>query len=144
MLFHKDFVSIHNICWLLTMNPEFFSSTICSSFVQLFLGTTSEKNQVDAWQHARNRFVILFDASFFHFFLFCFYVTHFNNLLTTFAFCRNYWKNILGWISKLLTQSAYQWKIFAKLKNHTHVKKVAHTSEFLFGIWWWTWKTTIY
>ena len=27
------------------------------------------------------------------------------------------------------------------LKNHTHVKKVGHTSQFLFGIYWWTWKT---
>ena len=26
----------------------------------------------------------------------------------------------------------------------THVKKVEHTSEFLFGIYWWTWKTNIY
>ena len=37
------------------------------------------------------------------------------------------------------------------IKNHlkppiteTCVKKVAHTSEFLFGIYWWAWKTTIY
>ena len=29
-------------------------------------------------------------------------------------------------------------------KNHTHVKKVGHTSEFLFGIYWWTWKTNNY
>ena len=28
-------------------------------------------------------------------------------------------------------------------KNNKHVKKVGHTSEFLFGIYWWTWKTTI-
>ena len=28
-------------------------------------------------------------------------------------------------------------------KNHTHKKKVGHTSEFLFGIYWWTWKTTL-
>ena len=28
------------------------------------------------------------------------------------------------------------------VKNQTHVK-VRHTSEFLFGIYWWTWKTTI-
>ena len=27
------------------------------------------------------------------------------------------------------------------LKNHIHVKKVGHTSEFLFDIYWWTWKT---
>ena len=26
----------------------------------------------------------------------------------------------------------------------THVKKVGHNSEFLFGIYWWTWKATIY
>ena len=26
----------------------------------------------------------------------------------------------------------------------THVKNVGHTSKFLFGIYWWTWKTTIY
>ena len=29
-------------------------------------------------------------------------------------------------------------------KNHTHVKKVGHTSEFLFDIYWWTWKTNNY
>ena len=29
-------------------------------------------------------------------------------------------------------------------KNHTHVKNVGHTPEFLFGISLWTWKTTIY
>ena len=29
-------------------------------------------------------------------------------------------------------------------KNHTHVKKVGHTSEFLFTIYWWTWKTNTY
>ena len=29
-------------------------------------------------------------------------------------------------------------------KNPTHVKIVGHTSEFLFGIYWWTWKTTIH
>ena len=29
-------------------------------------------------------------------------------------------------------------------KNHTHVKKVVHNPEFLFGIYWLTWKTTIY
>ena len=26
------------------------------------------------------------------------------------------------------------------LKNHTHVKKAGCTSEFMFGIYWWTWK----
>ena len=26
------------------------------------------------------------------------------------------------------------------IKNHTHVKKVGHTSEFHFGIYWWTMK----
>ena len=31
-----------------------------------------------------------------------------------------------------------------KMKNHTHVNKVGHTSEFLFGIYWWIWKTNIY
>ena len=25
-------------------------------------------------------------------------------------------------------------------KNHTHVKKVGQTSEFCFGVYWWTWK----
>ena len=30
-----------------------------------------------------------------------------------------------------------------KYENHTHVKKMGHTLEFLFGIYWWTWKTTI-
>ena len=29
-------------------------------------------------------------------------------------------------------------------KNHTHVKKVEHTSEFLFDSYWWTWKTNMY
>ena len=31
-----------------------------------------------------------------------------------------------------------------RLKSHTHVKKVGHTSECLFGIYWWIWKTNIY
>ena len=26
------------------------------------------------------------------------------------------------------------------IKSHTHAKKVGYTSEFLFGIYWWTWK----
>ena len=29
-------------------------------------------------------------------------------------------------------------------KNHTHVKKVGHTSEFPFGIYWWTLKNSKY
>ena len=29
-------------------------------------------------------------------------------------------------------------------KYYTHVKKVGHISELLFGICWWTWKKTIY
>ena len=29
-------------------------------------------------------------------------------------------------------------------KNHIHGKKVGHTTRFLFGIYWWTWKTNIY
>ena len=29
-------------------------------------------------------------------------------------------------------------------KIHTDVEQVGHTSEFLFGIYWWTWKTNIY
>ena len=31
-----------------------------------------------------------------------------------------------------------------KVKNHMHVKKVGHTSKFLFDIYWWSWKTNIY
>ena len=29
-------------------------------------------------------------------------------------------------------------------QNHTHVNKVGHNSEFLFGVCWWIWKTNIY
>ena len=29
-------------------------------------------------------------------------------------------------------------------KNNTHVKKVGHISEFLFDVYWWTWKIFIY
>ena len=29
-------------------------------------------------------------------------------------------------------------------KNNTHVKKVGHISEFLFDVYWWTWKINIY
>ena len=32
---------------------------------------------------------------------------------------------------------------FCLQKNHTHVKKVGHTSEFPFCLYQWTWKTTI-
>ena len=29
-------------------------------------------------------------------------------------------------------------------KNHTPEKMVGHNSEFIYGIYWWTWKITIY
>ena len=35
-------------------------------------------------------------------------------------------------------------EIAQRIKNHKHVKKVGDTSEFLFGIYWWTWKTSTY
>ena len=35
-------------------------------------------------------------------------------------------------------------KLHLKISNHTHVKKVGRTFEFLFGIYWWNLKTTIY
>ena len=35
-------------------------------------------------------------------------------------------------------------RLHLKISNHTHVKKVGHALEFLFGIYWWSWKTTIY
>ena len=62
------------------------------------------------------------------------------------------WKK--RWINKLCQivhssrTSKIMWCIFYKryselLKNHTNVKKVRHTSEFLSGIYRWTWKTII-
>ena len=42
------------------------------------------------------------------------------------------------WVSQILSL------IVCKIKNHTHVKKVWHNSEFLPVIYWWTWKTTTY
>ena len=33
-----------------------------------------------------------------------------------------------------------RYKYIRYTKNHTHVKKVEHTSEFPFGIYWWTLK----
>ena len=35
-------------------------------------------------------------------------------------------------------------KSFLFIKNHKYVKKVRHTLEFLFHIYWWTWKTNNY
>ena len=42
------------------------------------------------------------------------------------------------WVSQILPL------IVCKIKNHAHVKKVRHNSEFLPAIYWWTWKTTTY
>ena len=42
------------------------------------------------------------------------------------------------------TRRKYPWYMkgcfnaYDQPKNHTHVKKVGHTSEFIFGIYWWT------
>ena len=44
----------------------------------------------------------------------------------------------------LKTTILYIHKMKWKIKNHIHMKKVGHTSKFLFGIYWWAWKTTIY
>ena len=44
-------------------------------------------------------------------------------------------------LSKLI-QTVIEVSLYVKKSNL--VKKVGHTSEFLFGIYWFTWKTTIY
>ena len=43
--------------------------------------------------------------------------------------------NLCHWVTKHIKKDKLE------VKNHTNVKKVGHTSEFLFGIYWWTWKT---
>ena len=45
------------------------------------------------------------------------------------------------WIIFFIRYSRLFWIYI--LKNLTHAEKVGHTSEFLFGTYWWTWKTTI-
>ena len=35
-------------------------------------------------------------------------------------------------------------KIFKKIKKSHTCEEGGHTSKFLFSIYWWTWKTTIY
>ena len=51
------------------------------------------------------------------------------------------WNIIISHLWKLqLTKMQQKFKN-TFLKNHTRVKKVRHTSEFLFGIYWWNWKT---
>ena len=44
----------------------------------------------------------------------------------------------------MATPSNCLWKVLLKIKNLTNEKKVGHTTEFHFGIYWWTWKATIY
>ena len=41
----------------------------------------------------------------------------------------------------LCQENSLKWKYITE--NHTYVKKMGHTSLFLFGIYWRTWKTTI-
>ena len=55
-------------------------------------------------------------------------------------------KNWVDWTTTRLEKNITTSKMYIfrrsaqKLKSHTHVKKVGHTSVFLFGIYWWTWK----
>ena len=52
------------------------------------------------------------------------------------------WTNLLSWAlqdrrhcqNKNIGTSFVEW-VYTDLKNHAHVKKVGHTSEFLFGIY---------
>ena len=30
------------------------------------------------------------------------------------------------------------------MKNHKHVKNVGQNSKFLFGVYWWSWKTNLF
>ena len=48
---------------------------------------------------------------------------------------------ITWWIIFFIRYSRLFWIYI--LKNLTHAEKVGHTSEFLFGTYWRTWKTTI-
>ena len=52
---------------------------------------------------------------------------------------------LLNILADIIWRSLFIWKLLV-IKNETHVKKVGHTSEFLFNIYWWTFlkKTTIY
>ena len=40
----------------------------------------------------------------------------------------------------ILLSYQYNWFVIFNQSDHTHVKKVGHTSEFPFGIYWWTLK----
>ena len=53
---------------------------------------------------------------------------------------------IWDWCWKSITILTFISNYFQEklITNHTHVKKVGHTTKFLFGICWWTWKTTFY
>ena len=59
-------------------------------------------------------------------------------------FCLDYSKYL---VFLLLFHTRIHVKVFClfcaplKLENHTYVKKVGDTLEFLFTIYWWTWKT---
>ena len=49
-----------------------------------------------------------------------------------------------SWPNPSVSSSVWQWPLQVrsnfKWKNHTHVEKVRHNSEFAFGIYWWTLK----
>ena len=47
---------------------------------------------------------------------------------------QTYCKHDRGWIRKTIS------RLRLTEKDHTHVRKVGHTPEFLFGIYWWTLK----
>ena len=61
-------------------------------------------------------------------------------IISTYASSENFNKK-LGLVKKWLLY--FHILYFNKWFNIKHVKKVGHTSEFLFDIYWWTWKTTI-
>ena len=69
-------------------------------------------------------------------------INHFtsNSFLTNFSMLLFQWNE---W-EKAITRTSLVCFIRLYRKNHTHVRKVGHTSEFLFCIYWWTWKTSNY
>ena len=140
---------VENFCVYLQaknqLHPPLFSGDIAKICKLLIFGTLGIPGYTNpTWQYqlvedfdvylnAKNKLII-------HFFQFD-WVTAFLSITQVADFSQIWdW----CWISTTILTFISNYFQEKLITNHTHVKKVGHTTKFLFGICWWTWKTTFY
>ena len=126
--------------WFLSLNPYLY----CNHFAVAWENKTMSFTVRNLGSKVSSLSEVIWDS-----FIYMFHLSHiwFFSLQALFVPWYLFHQAIFFSIKTLKCKDSKNLQNFGKsmlLKNYTHVKKVGHTSEFLFDIYWWTQKTNNY